>query len=168
MRFVLLTLLSLCLGLGLGWYLGHGSRAELRAERNAALSAQSRTECAPPPPVNLGSCAVAIDPEVLRAELARALGNAGTVPAGAAPAEGPAPNQEAAPPPSPSQVAAFDKARTVVERVTTQGSMTREQALQMRGLLASVDPDSRLDLMQKMVRAMNQGKLTVEDNLPPF
>lgn len=167
MRLALFTLLSLCLGLGLGWYLGHGSRAELRAERNAALSAQVRSECAPSP-TNLGSCAVAIDPELLRSELARALKNAGTVPAGSAPADTPAPNQEATPPPSPSQVAAFDKARTVVERVTAQGSMTREQALEMRGLLASVDPDSRIDLMQRIVRAMNQGKLNVDDNLPPF
>jgi hypothetical protein len=78
-------------------------------------------------------------------------------------------NQETVPlPPSPAQIAAFDNARAVVERVITHGNVTREQALEMRGLLASVDGDSRLELMQQIVRAVNQGKLTVEDGLPPF
>lgn len=168
MRLVLSTLGTLCLGFGLGWYFGHGSRAELRAERLAALSAQARSESPTPPTMNPGSCAVAIDPGLLRSELARALKDMGTVAAGSAAAQGPTPSQEPAPPPSPSQVAAFDKARSAVERVTAQGVMTREQALEMRGLLAGVDADSRLDLMQRITRAMNQGKLTVDDNLPPF
>jgi hypothetical protein len=161
-------LLALLVGLGcfaLGLFVGHGSREEFRAELKAVLSAQVRSDLNAESPV-AAHCAVSIDPSLLRAELTRALGSSGL--GNSAPVPVASAATQEAPPPSPEEVAAFDQAHSVVEVAIARGHMTKEQSQEMRELMASVDPQARQELRLQMVRALNQGKLTLEDRKPPF
>jgi len=142
---------------GLGFYVGHhGPSAELRAARAAVTTAEpAPAERAPAPSV----CVASVDRQVLREELARALGGGVGVEASAtAPAAAKEP-----PPPTPAQAAAFDDARQGVDGALARGSLTSEQADDLRARLRRVDPDSHYRLVTELVVALNHGKLKVED-----
>jgi len=96
---------------------------------------------------------------VLREELARALGGGAGVEASAT---APAAVKEP-PPPTPAQAAAFDDARQGVDGALARGSLTGEQAEDLRARLRRVDPDSHYRLVTELVVALNHGKLKVED-----
>jgi hypothetical protein len=160
MRFALFTLVVGFGCGGFGFRLGRGARADLRAERDAALAA--RPEDAPGSRLP-GTCVASVAPEVLQAELARALDGIGLVPsekrlepARTAPSAAPAP-------PAPEQVAAFEDARDAVDRVISQGGIGDEQAQDLRALFDRVDSDGRYKLTARLVLALNQRKLKVED-----
>jgi len=142
---------------GLGFYVGHhGPSAELRAARAAVTTAEpAPAERAPAPSV----CVASVDRQVLREELARALGGG----AGAdTPAAAPVPAKQP-PPPTPAQAAAFDDARQGVDGALARGSLTSEQADDLRARLMKVDPESHYQLVTELVVALNHGKLKVEN-----
>ena len=96
---------------------------------------------------------------MLREELARALGGG----AGAdTPAAAPVPAKQP-PPPTPAQAAAFDDARQGVDGALARGSLTSEQADDLRARLMKVDPESHYQLVTELVVALNHGKLKVEN-----
>jgi hypothetical protein len=74
------------------------------------------------------------------------------------------------PAPVQLQVRSSEKpvARAFIDQAITQGSMTKGNILQLRALILNVDPDSQQDLRLRLVRALNQDKLKLEDNELPF
>ena len=142
---------------GVGFYVGHhGPSAELRS----AHAAVSPVEPAPAASAQApGVCVASVDRQVLREELARALGGG----AGAdTPAAAPVPAKQP-PPPTPAQAAAFDDARQGVDGALARGSLTSEQADDLRARLLKVDPESHYQLVTELVVALNHGKLKVEN-----
>jgi hypothetical protein len=164
MRIVALVLF---VGVGcgcLGVYLGRGSRAALREEREAALAA--RPDEAPRPAL-ANTCVAALSPDVLRAELARALDAAGVSAApGAKTAAATAATDDPPAPPSPEQLAALDKARSGVEHAVAAENLTRTEAQDLRDLLQRIDDASRYQLTTRLIVALNQNKLRLEGELP--
>ena len=165
--------LMLFVGVGcccLGFYLGRGSRAALREEREAALALRSDESLRP---AFAGACVASVSPEVLRAELSRALEGAG-VPA--SPGDKSPHDKKVAPaviatppaPPSPEQLAVLEKARSGVDRSISSGNMTKAEALDLREHFQRLDDQSRHELTTRLAVALNQGKLTLEENQLPF
>jgi hypothetical protein len=162
---LLLIVGLICFGLGLG--VGHGFREELREERRMALAAQqSRIDPDLTPAENARICTVAIDRRVLRAELEEAL--AQTAAPSSAAANEAAATPTPAPSASPEQQAAFDKASAGVDEIIRRGSVSHEQAPNLRALIANVDPESQRELVSRIVRAVNQDKLKLEPGEAPF
>lgn len=162
--------LMLFVGFGccwLGFYAGRGSRADLRAERDAALAARPDDSFQPAP---AGTCVAALSPDVLRAELTRALAAAGAVaPEGARAVAPPATKQPTPPPRSPEQMEAVDRARVAVDRALAHGNLTKLDALELRAQLQDIaDDESRFQLTTRLVVALNQKKLQLEDGQFPF
>jgi hypothetical protein len=134
----------------------------------------------PPPPV---SCGVSIDPSVLRTELARALANVAPTlappssppkdpqqPSGAA--TEPAPAIEAVadsvPEPSATEIAAYDSGQVVLERAIQLGRMSVAESREIQAAMLNMDERSRLETSRRVIQAMNQGKLQIENRETPF
>jgi len=161
------SILVALIGLGscfLGVCIGRGSRAELRAERDAALAAAARPDGEVRP-----VCMATIDPDVLRSELARALHANGAPPTAATEPEPTATAAKAPPPPpSPQQEAALEKAQGDVDRTLTRGTLNVAEAEDLRNAIHQVQADAQFELTRRLIVAMNQGQLKIEPHAFPF
>jgi hypothetical protein len=162
LRFALFTVVVGFACGGFGFRLGRGARADLKAEREAALAALPDEV---PGSRLAGTCVAMVAPDVLQAELARALDAVGVVPSETRREAIRLPSAPPAPPapPAPERVAAFDDARNAVDRVISQGRLDNEGAQELRRQLEGLDADGRYKLTARLVLALNQRKLKVEE-----
>jgi len=162
MRFAAFVLAVAAVSFYLGLQTGRSSPPTPNKRVNVD-AAQASTPA--PPPV----CAVSIDPAVLRAEIARALGPAAALASNQVAEQAPAPAPaDPGPAPSPEQVAAYDRGQTLFERVLRQGTMSIAESRELRAALVNMDETSRLETTRRLIQSMNQDKLKVEAHELPF
>jgi hypothetical protein len=112
------------------------------------------------------ACAVTLDPRVLRSEVQRAL--SGVRLNGEAPARAgtePAALAEPEPGPTPEQVKAFDTATEMIDRALSRKTWSAEDVEQIRPIMIQLDPSSREEIMLRVVRSLNEGKLQATGRL---
>lgn len=129
----------------------------------------------PAPLAPAGVAVVAsLDRALLRSEIRAALREATATPL--VPGPGPGPGTDARPvavsvaPPSPTveQAAAFDRGQSLIAAGQHARRWTREDALELRRVMAQLGDDERDVLVRALVPAVNRGELTVEIAGPLF
>jgi hypothetical protein len=151
-------LASMCLVGAFAWWM---TRSNSAVERSLARLMTAVEQSGPAEP-HSGTCVASVDPRLLRAEIERAveqvvaqrpsLGQAKT----AAP-----PPPEPDPGPTPEQIKAFDAATGVLNQALTRRTWTAQDVQQIRPLMIDMDPDNRQEIMRRVVRSVNEGKLQV-------
>lgn len=159
-RDVISLVLSIAVvGGGALWVQRSNAAVERELQRLVVLASQPARDPA-------ARCVMAVDTELVRGELRRALSSVSLAPDSSAcapvssdTARAAEPSPADAPAPSPDAVAAFDEAGTVLETSLSRGAWTSDDALKFRLLLARLDPEERRTLSLRLVKAMNGGKL---------
>jgi hypothetical protein len=138
-----------------------GARLDAMAERLARPEAGLR-------------CTAAIDPELMRGELRRAIVAQAALPAAAVAAERPAaakpvPDDDAREPvKTPEAQAAFDRGLRVLDAAKGQHSWGPQQRQDLRDLLGQLDDESRMELLRQVSVAFNSAEMKLDVHGAPF